>query len=39
MDLLSVSSGSTYVVIGLILVISVSIDAITRNRRKKAGRI
>lgn len=39
MDLLSVSSGTKYIVIGTILVISVSIDAITRNRRKRAGRV
>lgn len=39
MDLLSVSSGTKYIVIGTILIISVSIDAITRNRRKRAGRV
>ena len=39
MDLLSVSSGTKFIVIGTILVISVSIDAITRNRRRAAGRL
>jgi len=39
MDLLAVSSGTKYVVIGSILVISVSIDAFSRNRRKAAGRV
>jgi D-xylose transport system permease protein len=36
---LSVSSGTKFIVIGTILVISVSIDAITRNRRRAAGRL
>jgi D-xylose transport system permease protein len=39
MDLLAVSSGTKFVVIGSILVISVSIDAFTRNRRAAAGRL
>jgi D-xylose transport system permease protein len=39
MDLLSVSSGTKFIVIGTILVISVTIDAISRNRRRAAGRL
>jgi hypothetical protein len=35
----SVCSGTKFIVIETILVISVSIDAVTRNRRRVAGRL
>ncbi len=38
MDLLSVGSGTKFVVIGIILVTSVSIDALSRKQRQASGR-
>ncbi len=38
MDLLSVSSGTKFAVIGAILVLSVTVDALSRKRRRATGR-
>jgi D-xylose transport system permease protein len=38
MDLLSVSSGTKFAVIGAILVLSVTVDALSRKQRRATGR-
>ena len=39
LQMAGISSVTKFIVIGTILVISVSIDAVTRNRRRAAGRL